>query len=238
MSDETTSDDSKRPSAREINETIRYTVWTVYKRTGDLATTPEVASKELQQWVDDLANGDITLRGVYDVSGLRDDADLMLWLHGPTAEGLQEALRQFRRTAAGDSTEMVWSAMAMHRPAEFNRGHVPAFMLGKEPQEWLCVYPFVRSYEWYLLPEEERRRMLMEHGMKGRDFENVLSNTVASFALGDYEWVLALESPALHDLVDMMREMRYTDARRHVREEIPFYTGRRVDVPAAVDVLR
>lgn len=80
--------------------------------------------------------------------------------------------------------------------------------------------------------------MLTEHGMKGRDFENVLSNTVASFALGDYEWILALESPVLHDLVDMMRTMRYTEARRHVREEIPFYTGRRIDAAGAVDVLR
>jgi len=238
MSDKATDDQAKAPTAREINDTIRYAVWTVFSRTGELATTPEVATKELQQWADGLADVDIALRGIYDVSGLRDDADLMVWLHGPTAEGLQHTLREFRRTAVGTSTTMVWSAMAMHRPAEFNRGHVPAFMQGKEPQDWLCVYPFVRSYEWYLLPEDERRRMLMEHGMKGRDFENVLSNTVASFALGDYEWVLALESPVLHDLVDMMREMRYTDARRHVREEIPFYTGRRVDIASAVDVLR
>jgi hydrogen peroxide-dependent heme synthase len=230
--------EAQRPTAREINETIRYTVWTVFARTGGLEAAPEVAAKDLEQWAEALDDADITLRGMYDVSGLRDDADVMLWLHGPTAEGLQEALRDFRRTSATTGARLAWSAMAMHRPAEFNRGHVPAFMLGKEPQEWLCVYPFVRSYEWYLLPEDERRRMLMEHGMKGRDFENVLSNTVASFALGDYEWVLALESPVLHDLVDMMREMRYTDARRHVREEIPFYTGRRIDAAGVVDVLR
>jgi peroxiredoxin len=238
MSDATSTDEAKRPTAREINETIRYTVWTVFARTGTFAADEVVAAKELQAWADGLAERDIILRGAYDVSALRDNADLMLWLHGPTAEGLQQALRDFRRTAAGESTSMVWSGMAMHRPAEFNRGHVPAFMAGKDPQDWLCVYPFVRSYEWYLLPEEERRRMLTEHGMKGRDYEDVLSNTVASFALGDYEWVLALESPVLHDLVDMMRDMRYTDARRHVREEIPFYTGRRIPITEAVDVIR
>jgi peroxiredoxin len=238
MSDATTTDNGKGPTAREINETIRYTVWTVFKRESALEADPGVAAKELQAWADALAEHDIILRGAYDVSGLRDNADLMLWMHGPTAEGLQQALRDFRRTSVGASTSMVWSGMAMHRPAEFNRGHVPAFMSGKDPLEWLCVYPFVRSYEWYLLPEEERRRMLTEHGMKGRDYTDVLSNTVASFALGDYEWVLALESPVLHDLVDMMRDMRYTDARRHVREEIPFYTGRRIAITDAVDVIR
>ena len=72
------------------------------------------------------------------------------------------------------------------RDAEFNRAHVPGFLRGVPAKEWLCVYPFVRSYEWYLLPEEERSRMLAEHGRKGAAFTGVTANTVASFALGDY----------------------------------------------------
>ena len=80
--------------------------------------------------------------------------------------------------------------------------------------------------------------MLREHGMAGRAFTGVQANTVAAFALNDYEWILALESDDLHDLVDLMRDLRSTQARRHVREEIPFHTGRRVDVRGAVEVLR
>ena len=79
--------------------------------------------------------------------------------------------------------------------------------------------------------------MLIEHGMKGRSYPGILSNTVSTFALNDFEWVLALESDELTDLVDLMRDMRYTNARRHVREEIPFYTGRRVDAAGAAEVL-
>jgi chlorite dismutase len=138
----------------------------------------------------------------------------------------------------GPSIAMVWSGMALHRPAEFNKSHVPAFMAGHEPKEWIAVYPFVRSYEWYLLPDDERRAMLVEHGMMGRDYPGILSNTVASFALGDYEWILALESDELHETVDMMRHLRGSSARRHVREEIPFYTGRLVSAAEAADLLR
>ncbi len=231
-------DEARTSTAREINDTIRYTVWTVFSRTALDSELPDHAEAGLKQWIEALAEDDIDVRGMYDVSGMRADADVMLWLHGPTAEGLQRALRDFRREALRGAVELQWSAMGLHRPAEFNRGHVPAFMAGRPAQDWLCVYPFVRSYEWYLLPEDERRTMLVEHGMKGRDFESVLSNTVSAFALNDYEWILALESPALHDLVDLMRTMRYTEARRHVREEIPFYTGRRVDAAGIVDVLR
>ncbi len=65
----------------------------------------------------------------------------------------------------------------------------------------------------------------------------MLSNTVAAFVLGDYEWVLALESDELHEIVDMMRHLRSSKARLHVREEIPFYTGRIVESSDVVGVL-
>ena len=79
--------------------------------------------------------------------------------------------------------------------------------------------------------------MLREHGMKGAAFKGVVANTVSAFALGDYEWLLPMESDDVTELVDMMRELRYTDARMHVRDELPFYTGRRITTAEAVEVL-
>jgi peroxiredoxin len=224
MSTETT----ERVTAREINETIRYTTWTALHQVAPIGDAAS-ASAGFVALIEDLAQDDVQLRGAYDVSALRADAELVLWLHAPTAELIQMGLRKFAKTELGAAFTSVWSAMGLHRPAEFNKGHVPAFMTGAEAKDWLCVYPFVRSYEWYLLPEAERRAMLIEHGMAGRDFRGILSNTVSSFALGDYEWLLALESNELHEIVDMMRELRATKARLHVREEIPFYTGRKIN---------
>ena len=80
--------------------------------------------------------------------------------------------------------------------------------------------------------------MLAEHGRRGAAFRSVLANTVASFALGDYEWILPLEADELTDLVDLMRDLRYTEARRHVREEVPFFTGRRIQPAEVVEVLQ
>ena len=218
--------------------TVRYTVWAVYARTGDQLEQPEGLLAELARWAEALADRDVVLRGAYDVSGLRAGADVLLWLHGPSAESLQDALRGFRRTGAGAVATLAWSAMGTHRPAEFSADHVPSFMLGTTPLRWLCVYPFVRSYEWYLLPEDERRAMLREHGIAGRAFTGVQANTVAAFALNDWEWILALESDDLHELVDLMRDLRATQARRHVRDELPFHTGHRIELDGIVDVLR
>jgi peroxiredoxin len=228
---------SARPTAREINAQIVYTAFAVYSRVADLDTPQDKATAELVDLVAELTEQGVTVRGFYDVSAMRADADLMVWWHAPTAEALQLAARSLRRTAIGRSLSPSWSAMGLHRPAEFNKGHVPAFLAGAPAKNWATVYPFVRSYEWYLLPDDERRGMLVEHGMMGREYDQVLSNTVAAFALGDYEWLLALEADELHDTVDLMRHLRASGARRHVREEIPFFSGRRVDEAGVVEVL-
>jgi hydrogen peroxide-dependent heme synthase len=216
----------------ELNDTIRYTMWSVFRiEHGTLPEDREKAAVRTREFLDGLPGTGVDVRGVYDVSGLRADADFMIWWHAPDVEAVQAAYTGFRRaTPLGQASEPMWSNVALHRPAEFNRSHVPAFLAGEPPRRYLCVYPFVRSYDWYLLPEEQRRKMLADHGKEARDYPDVRANTVASFALGDYEWILAFEADELHRIVDLMRHLRATEARRHVREEIPFFTGHRVDV--------
>jgi chlorite dismutase len=220
--------------ARELNQVIRYTGWSVFRAA---APVDPGAAPEVDDLFEQLAAKDIVVRGTYDVSALRADADVMVWWHAPAADDLQEAYARFRRTALGRSLSPVWSQLALHRPAEFNKSHVPAFLADERARDYICVYPFVRSYEWYLLPDTERRAMLAEHGQMARDYPDVRANTVASFALGDYEWMLAFEADELHRIVDLMRHLRGSTARRHVREEVPFYTGRRRSVAEIVAAL-
>jgi peroxiredoxin len=223
---------------REINETVRYTMWSVFQATKPLGSARrDDLAGEVEALFEQLAAKDVVVRGTYDVSALRADADLMVWWHAATADALQEAYGLLRRTQLGGYLRPVWSAAALHRPAEFNKSHVPAFLAGEPARAYVCVYPFVRSYEWYLLPGDERRELLAEHGRMARGYPDVRANTVASFALGDYEWILAFEADELHRIVDLMRDLRASGARRHVREEIPFYTGRRRAVAEIVSAL-
>ena len=207
-----------------LNSTIRYTMWSVFRvEPGRLPADRAEPAREAQHYLEALEGKGITVRGVYDLAGL---------------EPLQAGYADLRRaTALGRASAPVWSTVALHRPAEFNKSHVPAFLAGEEPKRYVCVYPFVRSYEWYLLPEAERRELLAEHGMQARAYPDVRANTVASFALSDYEWVLAFEADELPRIVDLMRALRASRARRHVRAEVPFFTGPRVPVAELVAAL-
>ena len=226
-----------RPKARDLNNVIRYTMWSVFRVRSLAQTDRETAANEVAELLEQATDKDVTTRGLYDVAGFRADADFMFWWHAPSSDDLQEIYRRFRRTTLGLACAPVWSAMALHRPAEFNKGHVPAFLADEEPRSYVCVYPFVRSYDWYLLPDEERRAMLAEHGQMARGYPDVRANTVACFALNDYEWMLAFEADELHRIVDLMRHLRASRARLHVREEIPFYTGARKPVAELVSTL-
>ena len=214
---------------------LGYTLWAVLRR--DPVRTAEGPIDDLAKRLAAVQKAGVVVRGLYDTSGVKADSDLMIWLHGPDPQKLQWALRELRRSALLRTLLPTWNALGVHRDAEFTASHLPAYLRDTEPKRWMTVYPFVRSYEWYLLPEEDRRRMLADHGRLGRDFPQVLANTVASFALGDYEWLLGLEADDLVDLVDLMRHLRYVDARLHVREEIPFYTGRRIELAELPEVL-
>ena len=227
------------PDTEALNASIRYTMWSVFAVEEHLHPDADRAAvvAEVEELLADLGSRDLVVRGLYDLSGMRAEADLMVWWHAPSVELVQEAYRRLRRTELGSLLAPVWSSVGLHRPAEFNRGHMPAFMAGEEPRQYVNVYPFVRSYEWYLLPEAERRQMLKDHGLAAMPYPDVRANTVAAFALGDYEWLLAFEADELHRIVDLMRDLRNTEARRHVREELPFFTGRRTPLAQLVEDL-
>ncbi len=211
--------------ADAVNEATNYTMYAVFRAARRAEGAPG-ATDAILSGIGAIEG--VTVRGWYDVAGLRADADILLWTHGGRVEDLQAGYRAVLDGARG-ALEPVWSAVGVHRPAEFNKGHIPAFLAGEAPAGYLCCYPFVRGREWYLLRDAERSDMLREHGMAARDYRDVLSNTVASFGLGDYEWLLALEADDLTRLVDLIRDLRATSARRHVIEETPFFTGPRVE---------
>jgi peroxiredoxin len=176
----------------------------------------------------------ITIRGIYSTVGFRADAELMMWWVGRSPDDIQDLLVQFRRSALGKGLDLTWAFMGAVRPAEFSKDHLPAFVRGEAPKRYACVYPFVRSSQWYLLSPEERSSLLREHGEMGREFPDVLANTTSAFGLSDWEWILAFEADDLSRLVDCIRRLRDARARAYTKEEVPFITGVRKSLGDAV----
>ncbi len=230
-----------QPDIEQLNNTQRYAQWATFRAIpGALGNDRAEIIAELKAFFARLEEeGKVVVRGIYDISGIRAEADVMIWWHAEEFSDIQKAYNDFRRdTVLGQSLEVFWIGVGLHRPAEFNRGHLPAFIMGEEPQDWITVYPFTRSYDWYTMDPDKRRQLLTEHGQAAADYKDVRANTMSAFSLGDYEWMLAFEAPTLDRISDLMHKMRYTEARLHVREELPFFSGRRVaDIEELVEAL-
>lgn len=214
-----------------------YTYFPVFRRSArwlELDATRRAAAAEEASRLFQEQAGSVQVRGVYSTAGLRPDADVMMWWVGPSADEIQRLFAAFRRTVLGNHLELVHAFMGLHRPAEFNPDHVPAFVQGKPPLKYLCVYPFIRTSDWYLLEPRERAALLREHGELARPYPDVYANTTMGFGLGDYEWVLAFETDELSRLVEMIRALRAAGARRYVSLETPFVTGIRKSLADAV----
>lgn len=220
----------------DVNAGSHWVLYSVFSLDMTLPEDPEERAAWVAEAVAAVEEAGVTIRGWYDVAGLRADADLLLWLLADDPLKLQAAYHALRASHLGKNLAPVWSNMGVHRPAEFNNAHTPGCFSGIAPRPWLCVYPFVRSYEWYSLNPSKRSAMLREHGLAAREFPDVIGSTTSSFGLGDYEFLLAFEGDELVRIVDTMRAARAVEARLHVREETPFFTGPRLDLLAWADL--
>ena len=207
----------------------------------------------------------LTLRGAYSLAGLRHDADLLLWLHGPDLGALQDLAVALRKTGLGAYLESVYTYTGIVPISRYAPEHRPAFVKGAEPRTYLSIYPFTKTPEWYLLPFEQRRALMAEHGRMGQRHSavpetvaaqaagggaavavaeavaatggGVLANTVHSFGLGDYEFVVAFESDDPVAIERMVEDLRAAEVRRYTAIDTPIFLGRRKDVRAALDDL-
>ena len=223
-----------------LNSTVRYTMWSVFRvEPGRLGDDRVAAATQAAEFVEALEGKDVVVRGIYDLAGMRADADYMIWWHAEEIEALQAAYADWRRsTAVGRASVPVWSQVALHRPAEFNKSHIPAFLAGEEAAPLrvrLPVRPLLRLVPAARrgAPHHARRPRQGGPRLPGRARQHrrlrSRSATTSGSSRSRPTSCTASSTSCAH--------LRATEARRHVREEVPFFTGPRVQVGDLVATL-
>ena len=102
--------------------------------------------------------------------------------------------------------------------------HDPRLVIAPEDKKYLFVYPFVKTRAWYALSAEDRKRMMNEHIRVGLTYPSVSLNTTYSFGLDDQEFVVAFETDNLADFLDLVQELRETEASMYTLRDTPMFT--------------
>ncbi|MBI5089220.1 MAG: chlorite dismutase family protein [Actinobacteria bacterium] len=146
-------------------------------------------------------------------------------------------LRSLQTALQHAGLEVVDSFVSLTEVSEYAKG-MPAEMLQPRlypvlPPEgkpaW-CFYPMSKKREghanWYSLPFEQRRDLMMDHGKSGRNFAGrIVQLITASTGLDDWEWGVTLFGVHPDDLKDVVYTMRFDEASAVYAEFGPFYAG-------------
>lgn len=181
---------------------------------------------------------DVKLRGVYSTLGLSAHADMILRGVSPDLENLQKYAVAFDKSPLGRRLTMVESYMGIGGMSLYDATHGPAFLKDQEPKKYLSVYPFTKTPDWYLVPFEERRRLMIEHGEMGREYPTILTNTLNSYGVQDQEFVVALEDDDPHELIKMVQRLRSAEVRKYTAVDTPIFLGNRKPVDEVFEDLR
>src|SRR2546425_5434327 len=102
---------------------------------------------------------------------------------------------------------------------------------------YLFVYPFTKKREWYSIPFEERRRIMKEHIQIGHKYSSVTIHTSYCFGLDDYEFILSFETDHPEDFLNLVMDLRGSEASRYTAIETPIFTCVSVTPEKMLDLL-
>ena len=108
---------------KALNEKLQYTMWSVFKvRQGELDLEDgdrAAVAAEFSAFLASFDDEELTVRGVYDLTGQRAEADIMIWWHAEKFDDLQRASGASSETALGRASEPVWTN-SFAPPCEFS----------------------------------------------------------------------------------------------------------------------
>jgi chlorite dismutase len=179
----------------------------------------------------------------YSTVGLRPDCDFLLWRIGQSTDQFQEMTGAINKSRLGAYLTTPHSLVSMTKRSMYidkldpfhtaeSRTHI---IPGK--RKYLFVYPFVKTRDWYLLPLEKRQEIMDVHIKIGNEFPSVKLNTTYSFGLDDQDFVVAFETEAPADFLDLVMKLRETQSSKYTQRDTPIFTCVQMPMEKILDQL-
>ncbi len=240
MSSDAPSANGAGGAAEEPRDIVKYTFFRLRPEWRDLSAARRSDAKNRFVRVLD-APAPTTIVRTYSLVGLKADAELLVWSIAPELEAIQRLHAGLYATPIGRYLETRYSYLGMGRRSEYlgDHAHGAEGSDGRRRpsgRRYLFVYPFVKKREWYGLPFEERRRIMGEHFRIGHKYPNVEIHTGYSFGLDDAEFILSFEADSPAEFLDLVSDLRPTEASRYTALETPIFTCVRVSPREGIDL--
>ncbi|KAG2473402.1 MAG: Chlorite dismutase [Nitrosopumilales archaeon] len=191
----------------------------------------DLAKAESAKEVDNvIRNSGIKFRS-YSTLGLRDDADFLFWFAAKSVEEIQDVISKIYLTVFGKYIVPSHVYLSCTRPSIYaKKEKTVSFVSGNEPKKYVVVYPFIKTREWYLLPREQRQKMMDEHINVSQKYPGVILNTTYSFGIDDQDFMLAFETDVLQDFQNLIMDLRETKVSAYIQQDTPMIVCVKKDI--------
>jgi chlorite dismutase len=173
----------------------------------------------------------------YSLVGTRGDADLMVRASAPTLEPIHELHVVLNQSGLMRYADVSHSFLAMTKESVYSDEPQPLQPREGSERKYLIVYPMWKKREWYLLPGEERMRIMRGHIEVGRRYSSIEINTAYSFGIDDQEFVVSFNADDPGEFLDLVQELRGTESSAYTASETPIFTCISASVERALDAL-
>jgi chlorite dismutase len=178
----------------------------------------------------------------YSLVGLRRDVDFLLWTAAEDVLAFQQLETAIRNTALGPFLTVSRSFLSGTKRSLYDislpedKGKAEErIRIEPSDQKYLFVYPFIKTRAWYALSPEQRQEMITEHIRIGRKYPDIRLNTTYSYGIDDQEFVVAFEGDDPHDFVDLVNDLRFTEASMHTLSDTPMHIALAMSLPEVMD---
>jgi chlorite dismutase len=172
----------------------------------------------------------------YSLTGVRADADFLLWKITERYADLGELGSELNGTALAGWLEMPYSYLATTKASEYTSATRPR-KITPFNSPYLVVYPFVKVRPWYSLPFEDRMRAMEEHRQIGHEYSSIHNHTTYSFGIDDQEFMTVFECDEPADFMHLMAALRESEASRYTERDTPIFVGTSATIRSCLDAL-
>ncbi len=224
--------DAFRPTPRGV-QSVKFTFFRLSTEGRRLPASERAElGEELTDLLDQSAQAMLTR--AYSTVGTRGDVDFVVWQAHDSLRTITDWHEALRTSRVGAWLEQPHSYLSMTmRSLYTNDLHAGAekrerLRLDGGVDEYLFVYPMVKTRAWYTLPHAERQRIMDEHIAIGHKYHGIKINTTYSYGLDDQEFVVAFEGNDPGEFLALVRELRDSESSSYTLVDTPMFTCRRL----------
>lgn len=156
--------------------------------------------------------------------GLKNQTAIVLWMQCDSLIILQNHLNNLMHTSLGKHLIITHTLIGMTRPTQYSHGLQSHEDTARKGRQYLVIYPFTKTKEWYMLDFEQRKELMKGHIAIGRKYPQISQLLLYSFGIDDQEFIVSYETDKLEDFQELVMELRSDLVRAYTQTDTPIFT--------------